>query len=195
MLAAAERLVGAHGGDHLTVTALTAEAHVSRTTFYATFADREDCLLALFDDVADRLGAAMFAAYTAERQWLDGVRASLRVLLASLDSQPEIARFLIVGGVSGDSALVVRRRRVLAELARSLESGSPAADPQGAAGPFGSQALVNGAASIVHSRLLEDPVPALLDLAGSLMAVLVLPFVGEGVARRELARRASAGRV
>jgi AcrR family transcriptional regulator len=188
MLAAAERLVGTDGGDRLTVTALTAEAHVSRTTFYATFADREDCLLAMFDDVTDRLGAAMLAAYTSEREWLDGVRASLRVLLASLDRQPEVARFLIVGGVSGDSALVVRRRRVLADLARSLESGSPPAPSQGITGPFGSHALVNGAASIVHARLLEEPVPALLDLAGSLMAVLVLPFVGEGVARRELAR-------
>jgi hypothetical protein len=54
---------------------------------------------------------------------------------------------------------------------------------------------VSGAASIIHARLLEDPAPSLLDLSGSLMAVLVLPFVGEGVARSELARStASASR-
>ncbi len=186
MLAAAERLVCARGVDRLTVTAVTAAASVSRTTFYATFADREDCLLAMFDEVADRVGAAMLAAYGAESSWLDGVRASVCELLTLLDREPNLARFLILGGVSGDSALVVRRRRALADLARSLEADSPDLASQEAAVPFGSEALVSGAASIIHSRLVEDPVPALVDLAGSLMAMLVLPFVGEGVARGEL---------
>jgi AcrR family transcriptional regulator len=194
MLAAAEQLVCARGAEQLTVTAVTAAARVSRTTFYTTFADREDCLLALFDEVADRLSATMLAVYSRESSWLDGVRASLCALLALLDSEPNLARFLIVGGVSGDSALVVRRRGVLAELARSLELESPDPASLEAAIPFGSEALVSGAASIIHSRLLEDPVPALLDLSGSLMAVLVLPFVGEGVACSELARRSAASR-
>lgn len=193
MLAAAEQLVCARGAEQLTATAVTAAARVSRTTFYATFADREDCLLALFDEVVDRLRAAMLAAYAAESSWLDGVRASLGELLAFLDGEPRLARFLIVGGVSGDSALVVRRRRVLAELARSLEADSPDVAAPDAAAPFGSEALVCGAASIIHARLLEDPAPSLLDLSGSLMAVLVLPFVGEGVARSELARPSAPG--
>jgi AcrR family transcriptional regulator len=187
MLAAAERLVCARGAEYLTVTGVTSAAQVSRTTFYATFADREDCLLALFDEVVERLGAAMVAAYAAEESWLDGVRSSLCELLATLDREPLLARFLVVGGISGESALVVRRRRVLAELALALEADSPSAEGRDGDPPFGSQALVGGAASIVHSRLLEDPVPALLDHSGALMAVLVLPFVGEGVARGELA--------
>jgi AcrR family transcriptional regulator len=191
MLAAAEQLVCARGAEHLTVTAVTDAARVSRTTFYATFADLEDCLLAVFDEVAERFRAAMLAAYTAQSAWLDGVRASVCELLALLDSEPNLARFLIVGGFSGDSALVVRRRRALAELARALERDSPRlGSPEGGV-PFGSEALVTGAASIIHSRLLEDPVPAILEHAGSLMAVLVLPFVGEGVARSELARGAA----
>jgi AcrR family transcriptional regulator len=189
MLAAAQALVCALGAEQLTATAVTAAARVSRTTFYATFADREDCLLALFDDLVERLGTAMLAAYASESSWLDGVRAAMCALLELLDSEPRLARFLILGGVSGDSALVARRRRVLADLARALEADSPAGPSAGEDLPFGSHALVSGAASIVHSRLMEDPVPALMDLSGSLMAVLVLPFVGEGVARRELAVR------
>jgi AcrR family transcriptional regulator len=192
LLAAAEQLVCTRGSEQLTATAVTAAARVSRSTFYATFADREDCLLALFDEVTDRLRAAMLAACAAETSWLDGVRAALCALLVSLDSRPNLARFLIVGGLSGESALVVRRRRVLADLAHSLEADSPDPPSLEAATPFGSQALVSGAASIIHSRLLEEPVPALLDLSRSLMAVLVMPFVGEGVARSELARTSAA---
>lgn len=193
MLAAAERILCVDGAERLTATGVTSAAHVSRTTFYATFANREDCLLALFDEVAGRVAAAMLAAYSAEPSWLDGVRASLRSLLALLDSYPNLARFMIVGGVSGNSPLVVRRRRVLAELARSLEADSPNRASRDTAVPFGSEALVSGAASIIHSRIVEDPVPPLMHLSGSLMAMLVLPFVGEGVARSELARRPARG--
>ena len=101
----------------------------------------------------------------------------------------------MVGGVSfGDSALVVRRRRVLAELAGSLDLDSRDLASRGPSAPFGSQALVSGAASIIHARLLEDPVPALVDMSGSLMAFLVWPFVGEGLARRELTRPSAAAR-
>ena len=194
MLAAAEQLVSDHGAEQLTATAVTAAARVSATTFCATFADREDCLLALFDEVVDRLRAAMLAARAAEGSWLDGVRAALLELLAFLDSEPHLARFLVVGGVCGDPALVVRRRRVLAELAGSLDLDSPDLASRGPSAPFGSQVLVNGAASIIHARLLEDPAPALVDMSGSLMAFLVWPFVGEGLARRELTRPSAAAR-
>ena len=186
ILAAAERLLAERGAEAVTVTALTAAARVSRTSFYATFADREDCLLSVFDEVTDRLRSAMLAAYAAERSWLDGVRAAVRVLLAAFDAEPNVARFLILGGVAPDSALAVRRRRILAELARSLEADGQAPDARQAEVPFGTDALVCGAASIIHSRLLEDP-PRMLDLSGSLMAMLVLPFVGETAARAELA--------
>ncbi len=180
ILAAAEEILATHGAEQLTATAITAAAEVSRTTFYAIFADREDCLLALFEEVVDRLRAVMLLAYSAEDSWLDGVRASLSVLLEVLDSQPHLARFLIVGGVSGDTPLVVRRRAVLADLARALEADAPERSSEAAPVPFGADALVGGAASIIHSRLSEEPVPALAGLSASLMAVLVLPFVGRG---------------
>jgi AcrR family transcriptional regulator len=187
LLAAAEDLLCARGAEQLTVIEVTAAARVSRTTFYAIFADREDCLLAVFDEICERVGAAMLSAYAGESSWLSGVRAALGELLVFLDNRPNLARFMVLGGVAGDSPLVVRRRRALSDLARALQADSPDTAIDGAA-PFGSEALVCGAASIIHSRLVEDPVPALVDLSGSLMAVLVLPFVGEGVARGELAR-------
>lgn len=190
LLAAAEQIVSTEGAERFTASVVASVAGVSRTTFYATFTDRQDCLLALFDEIADGLREAMYAAYVGESSWLDGVRASVCALLALLDSRPNVARFMIVGGLSADSPLVIRRRRVLADLACSLEADSPDRASL-AAVPFGSEAVVSGAASIIHSRLREDPTPALLDLSGSLMAMLVLPFVGECVARGELARHAS----
>jgi AcrR family transcriptional regulator len=193
ILAAAEQIVCSEGAEQFTASGVASAAGVSRTTFYATFIDRQDCLLAVFDEIADGLREAMHAAYAGESSWLDGVRASLRALLAGLDSRPNVTRFMILGGLCADSPLVIRRRRVLAELACALETDCPDRASL-AAVPFGSEAVVNGAASIIHSRLREEPTPALLDLSGPLMAMLVLPFVGEGVARGELARPKGPGR-
>ena len=41
---------------------------------------------------------------------------------------------------------------------------------------------------MLHGRLLEDPVPPLRSLAGALMGLIVLPFLGACASREELSR-------
>jgi hypothetical protein len=51
--------------------------------------------------------------------------------------------------------------------------------------------LLGGVLSVLHPRLLEDPPASPIDLAGSLMSMIVLPFLVPAAARRELARPAA----
>jgi AcrR family transcriptional regulator len=186
LLSGAKDVLRRLGPECVTPESVCAAAGVGRPVFARAFADTEDCLLALFDAVTERIREELMDAHHRERCWADSVRAALTRLLAFMQQEPRLARFLILGGLSADSALVARRRRLLGELARGLDAGAPASETMPA--PFGSEALVRAAASIVHARLLEDPVPPLGDLAPSLMAVLVLPFLGQAAARAELHR-------
>jgi AcrR family transcriptional regulator len=190
LLGAAEQLIRHRGPEHVTPQEVSDLANLSPSMFTRAFADREDCLLALFDELTARLRDDVLRVYDAEAAWADSVRAGITALLGFLDSEPRIARFLILGGLSADSPLVARRRRLLSELARSLEAGAPAPTPDSMPAPFGPEALIATAASIVHARLPEDPVPPLSALTPSLMALLVLPFLGEAAARAELLRAA-----
>jgi AcrR family transcriptional regulator len=185
---AAERLLLKAPPQALSVTAICAEARLSRRTFYLEFDDRSKLLLAVFDDVAGRACAAMAAARSTEASWLSGVRAALIELLYLLDGDQDLARFLIVDSLAGDAALLAHRARALRWLGGALEAGAPPPAAGSLPAPFGGEAVVGGVAAILHARLLEQPVPLLRELSGSLMSVIVLPYLGVRAARAELAR-------
>jgi AcrR family transcriptional regulator len=192
IVCATERLIRERGAENVIVGEICAAAGISRRTFYAAFENRRECLLAVFDRVSAQAGQAMAGAYRSESSWVDAVRGALIELLAFLDEEPGLARFLVVGSLAGDSALRARRAQALAVLAHALERTCPAPAAGSLPPPFGGQAVVGAVASILHGRLREEPVPSLCDMLGSLMGVIVLPYLDATAARRELSRPSQA---
>jgi AcrR family transcriptional regulator len=188
IVVAAQRLLRETPAEMLNVAAVCAAAGVSRDTFSVSFADRDELLVAVFDDVTKRAGAAMDAARRGQASWLDGVREALVELLGMLEEDPGLGRFIVAGSLAGDELLLARRTRALARLGEALDEGSPPAAAEALPAPFGAEAVVGAVISILHSRLLEQPVPPLLPLCGSLMSVVVLSYLGVDAARAELAR-------
>lgn len=149
--------------------------------------------LAVFDEATSQVCSVMTVAYRAADCWVDAIRDALAELLAFLDHRPRLARLLIVDSLLGDAAVRARRHQILAELARALEVDRPPPVAGSLPAPFGGEAVVGAVASIVHGRLLEEPTPSLLDLHGSLMSLIVLPYLDATAARSELSRPAPAG--
>jgi AcrR family transcriptional regulator len=183
-LAAAERVLSERGSAHLGVADVRVAAGITASEFAASFADRREMLLALFDRIAARVGRKMERAYRSEPVWVDAVRAALCELLALLESRAEVARFLLVDSLQGDAAMLARRERAVGAVARVIEADHP--DSAGSTPPFGAQAVVEAAAAVLHGRLLEEPVPSLRELVGPLMGVLVMPYLDASAAREEL---------
>jgi AcrR family transcriptional regulator len=195
ILAAARMLLREDPHADLRLAAICARARVSRRTVCESFDGRAALVLALFDDLVARVGATMADARRRRASsWLDGVRAALDALLDLLDASPGVARFLIVDSLAGDDVLLERRGCALATVASELDSGAPSPPAGSTPAPFGAEALVGAVVSILHARLLEDPVPALWPLRGSMMSVIVLPYLGVEASRRELERLAPASR-
>jgi AcrR family transcriptional regulator len=187
ILAAAERLLEQAGPESLSAAEVSAAAGVERRVLLSIFPRPGQLQRALFDRVVSRLGEMMQRAFAGERVWIEAVRAALVQLLGFLDGHPQIARFLFVSSLQGDPPMLKRRQEVLAILACALESDCPEAKAQ-VASPFGAEAVLGGAASVLHGRLLEEPVPALNELMGPLMAVIVLPYLDASAAREEVSR-------
>jgi AcrR family transcriptional regulator len=188
LLWAAERLVRERGSHAVTVEAVCARAKRSRSAFYEVFADRTDCLLGVFDEVAERAERMMHTAYVEQGDWLDGVRDALSELLLALDRNPLLARFMLLDSAAGDPPMLGRRSRLLAQVAAAIDAARPPDTGDSRQAPFGGEAVVGAIASILHGRLLEDPPPRLADLAGALMGVIVLPYLGAQAAREEVSR-------
>jgi AcrR family transcriptional regulator len=188
ILEAAEAVICEQGVQSVSVGVVVAAARVSRRSFHEAFTDLDDCLFAVFDAISARLASDAAVACGKHTRWVDGVRAGLLVVLDFLQTSPQRARFLVGASLAGDSAMLARRNHLLAELAQALEARRPPPPGDALPPPFGAEAVIAAAASIIHARLLEEPLPPLRELTGPLMAVLVMPCLGDEAAREELAR-------
>jgi AcrR family transcriptional regulator len=186
----AEALLREHRIGELEVELVCAEAHVTEAAFAKLFSCGSDELWArTFDRVSAQVCEGMLVAYGRERGWLDCVRAALFDLLGFVDRERGLARFLVLDSLSGDAAMLARRRELLDRLAEALDEGSPPGSTACARASFGGEAVVHGVASVLGSCLLEEPARATTPLGGRLMGLIVLPYLGVEAARAELSKQ------
>ncbi len=216
LLSAAIRSFDEVGYANTSVAQITSHAHVSRRTFYELFATREECLLAVFEDVLALIERDLAAAGLDGLGWAERVRMGLWTILSFLEREPAMARVCVVHSLQGDAKLLARREALLVRLAAILDEGrtlkgtSSRAHPDGRtqrahgrhageqrarstqATPLTAEGLVGAALTIVHTRLLRERREPLTALLGELMGLIVLPYLGPAAARRERDRPAPA---
>jgi hypothetical protein len=157
----------------------------------AESADREARLLATIELGLERAQRLVLAAYDAESRWLDAIKAALAAFLVFLEREPELGRVLVVHSMSGGERVLRRRVQILGALAVAVDLGrmeGPADQQQPPA--VIAEGVVGAVLAVLQNRLLTDEHAGVMDLFGSLVSIIVLPYLGAGVARRELTRPA-----
>jgi AcrR family transcriptional regulator len=188
LLAAASLEVAEHGVAGLTISNVLRCAGMSRRTYYEIYADRDECLLDVMQDTLERVAAPVRAAWQAERQWLARVRAAVAELLWQLQQDPVAARLLVIEAQSAGRPTLELRAQTLAAMATALDEGRAQSRTRTRLAAATAEGLVGGALSVLQTRLLSEPAPDVLGLAGSLVSMLVLPYLGAAAAQRELER-------
>jgi AcrR family transcriptional regulator len=192
LLLAFGKVVAEGGLEAAVVGRICAQAGVSRRTFYELFSDRDECLLAAFDQAIERLAQRLASVYTAKGRWRERTRAALLLLLEQFDADPDLARLCVVEAPRAGPALLEDRRRVLDALAVAVDEGRGEVRTGSEPPPLTAQGVVGGVLSVIHARLLESSpdgeAPPLVELTGSLMAMIVHPYLGPTAARKELER-------
>ncbi len=190
LLGGALGAVEEYGYTDTTVARITAHARVSRRTFYEQFANTEDCLAALIEDVIAQLESELAAADLDSLSWRERVRGGLAVILAFFDREPALARVCVVQALRAGAPVLERREQLLARLARVVNEGCEQGSRSGDCAPLTAEGLVGAAFGILYARLLRGEPAPLLELTGELMGMIVLPYLGPAAARREQARPA-----
>jgi hypothetical protein len=108
--------------------------------------------------------------------------------LRFLDEDPSRARFMVVEALAGDPPMRKRRDQVVAEMAQEMDSRWPRTTDATLDAQSHAEAVVGAVAAVIHARLLEEPPPKLSPLGGTLMSVIVLPYLGTMAARDEMER-------
>jgi len=179
------------GAQDATVAEVVARAGTDRATFEKLFGEREVCLLEAFELGLERAGAPMSEAYRRQSRWLDAVKAALASFLGFLEAEPALGRVLVVHSAGSGPRVLQRRKEVLATLAGVVDEGRAAA-PAGAYQPPAvmAEGVVGAVLTVVQNRLLADDPEPPAELFGALISIVALPYLGAGVARRELTRPA-----
>jgi AcrR family transcriptional regulator len=149
--------------------AISREAGMSKATFYEHFANKEECLVALFEYVSETvLGALVEAARGAGRDYQDRHRAGLRAFLELAEGNPPMAQAILVETVGAGPRVAELRDRALNTIAQVMyaETVRGAERTGGPAFASADEAFaIVGATFELVSRQLRTAQPArLLDL-------------------------------
>jgi AcrR family transcriptional regulator len=133
------------------VSAVIAEAGVSRPTFYDYFADRDDCFLAAFADAHEALTAEI-------RRAVEGAgmerpaRATIETLVDFASAEPAMARFVMSEMLAGGPVALDARDRGIEEIAQLIEDAESRA-PATPSPDLSPRAMLGGVERLLGARL------------------------------------------
>ena len=122
---------------------------------------------------------------------MDAIKVGLVAFLAFLEDEPAIGRLLVLYSLGGGEQVLRRRAKTLAAVAAAVDRGR-------LEGPVGrhqppaviAEGVVSAVLAVLQNRLLAEEAGGVMELFGSLISIIVLPYLGAAVARRELTRPA-----
>jgi AcrR family transcriptional regulator len=209
ILAAMAQVVAEHGARSATVARVVARAGVSRRTFYDQFAGCEDCFLAVFEDTIKRASTVTCdaVAATGSSVWREQVRTGLGALLVFFDEEPALGSLLIVDALGAGPRVLERRASVVQTLAAIVDRGRPeyksGRGSSSSSPSLTAEGVVGAVLSVIHARMFgqaqrlangrSSPRPRrtsefMLELLNPLMGMIVLPYLGQAAAQKELTR-------
>jgi AcrR family transcriptional regulator len=149
---------------------ISRRAGMSKATFYEHFANKQECMLTLFDQASRVVQESMArAAASAPSDARERMRAGTRAFLTALSEHPEFAQTLLVEIIGAGPRAAQQRDRILQTFADVLDAENAAAARRGLIGRFASPLdafAVVGAISELVSRQMRLGVPEdVFDLA------------------------------
>ncbi|MBV8734066.1 MAG: TetR/AcrR family transcriptional regulator, partial [Solirubrobacterales bacterium] len=114
LLQAAAEEFASRGYARASSESISRRAGMSKATFYEHFANKEDCIIALFDRAAEVVGKAMLeAAQAAGGDAAQRMRAATRALLRAVAEHPEFAQTLLIEIIGAGPEAARRRDQIM----------------------------------------------------------------------------------
>lgn len=187
LLGAALAQASERGCNDTSVAAIITHAGVSRKTFYELFQSREECFTAVFEEAVAQIARVVGPVYASEGTWSERLRAALSALLEFLESNRDIGVFTLAHITGQQSSSPELRARVLGHLTSAVEEGRSQAKPREELSPLTGELVVGGALTVIDGHLRRHR-PYLSALVNPLMWIIVLPYLGQAAAAKELQR-------
>lgn len=186
LIAGLAEAVAEKGYGGTTIADITRHAAVSRRTFYEHFEGKDECFVAAFDTVTEQLRERVEAAYEAEDEWTEGIRAGIGAMLTFLASEPNLARLAMVEALVAGPVVVERYDASVQTFVPYLEAGRDGRPKKvlDRLSDSTEEALVGGMVSLISRRIVAGQAEELESLLPDLVEFTLAPYVGNDEAAR-----------
>jgi AcrR family transcriptional regulator len=150
---------------------ISRRAGMSKATFYEHFANKEECMIALFDVAAAGVGRAMSEAVRGlpAGEPAQRVKTATRAFLTALADHPEYAQTLLVEIIGAGPNAARRRDEIVQRFADRLDAGNAAAAERKLiarfASPYDAFAIVGAITELVSRQVRLGEPSDVLELA------------------------------
>jgi AcrR family transcriptional regulator len=139
-----------------TIVDVAARAGVSRNSFYAQFASKQECFLQTYDAIMATGIRRTQSAYRQAEGWPGRVQAAITALFEGAVENPAAIRLSLVEIAAAGAAGIERRERAMAEFERFIRDGLELAPGTGTLpGPV-MRASLGGLNRILYTRVRND---------------------------------------
>jgi AcrR family transcriptional regulator len=186
VLDAVARVSAEKGYANVTVADIVDEAHVSRSTFYELFRDKEACFLAAFDEIMQRFLAELVrvSGQNDDKSWAERIGAGLELMLSFLAAEPAFARMCLVDTNFAGPQAMDRYHAAVRTLTTFVDLGRRES-PHGQEIPNSlASAIVGGGAVLVRDEILAGRIAQVGELLPAMIYLTLAPYLGREEALR-----------
>jgi AcrR family transcriptional regulator len=164
LLAGVVEVINRRGYGAATVSAVIAQAGVSRPTFYDYFEDRDDCFRRAVEDIQDELVADVAASLKA-RSGSEAASGAVEALISYAEAKPARARFLMGESMSGGADALDARDLGIAQLAQLIQGAEESVGKDARLADMDARVLIGSVYRMIATRLRrgEMTITKLLD--------------------------------
>jgi AcrR family transcriptional regulator len=187
LIAGLAEAVAEHGYTGTTIAHITRHAAVSRRTFYEHFSSKDECFVAAYQIVMEKLREQVEAAFEQVDDWPHAVKSGVAAMLAFLAAEPNLARLAMVEAQVAGPAVVERYDEAIKGFVPFFRAGREEAAASSAAAaltPTTEDALVGGMVSLISRRVLAGKTEQLEELLPDLVEFILTPYLGPEEAER-----------
>ncbi len=145
--------VNEHGFVASTISELVSRARISRRSFYEHFDNKDECLLATYDTVIERLGRRLRNAQISAAGWEEEFEAFMRTLFDAAGDRPDAAKLVCVEMAAAGPVGVQRWADGAERLQRFIVEGFVRADGPGTVPDPVARAIVGALRRILYTRV------------------------------------------
>ena len=163
-------LIAERGYQAVRILDLTKLARVSRPTFYGLYTDKEELLLAAYDEIAQRTAKTAIEAYQAEGTQSERLSAAIGAFAELAAATPQAMSLMVLGAFGAGPRAIERRNHTLEALEQSIDAiRSPIGRGDGGA-DLTVKVIIGGIREVTAARLRHGRAGELPGLADELAA-------------------------